>query len=115
GERRGKTWVAILDAVREMRPPFSPSDVVEGFAELLKAYGIKTVVGDRYGGQFPVELFAKHCITYQSSERVKSEIYLETLPRLNGRCVELLDHHRLATQLAGLERRTAPRGEGSVG
>src|SRR5215470_13164171 len=114
GEKRGTQWVAVLDAIREIRPPFIPSGVVEGFSQLLKAYGIKTVVGDRYGGQFPVDLFAKHGVTYRPSERVKSEIYLETLPRLNGRCVELLDHRRLATQLAGLERRTARGGKDSV-
>ena len=34
---------AILDAVREVRPPFSPEAVVSEFAVLLKLYGIGTV------------------------------------------------------------------------
>lgn len=39
---------AVLDAVREARPPFSPEAVVEEFSSLLKSYGIKRVIGDRY-------------------------------------------------------------------
>src|SRR5215470_4010461 len=41
GEKRDKQWVAVLDAIREVRPPFSPSDVVEGFVQVLKAYGVR--------------------------------------------------------------------------
>ena len=32
--------LAVLDCVREIRPPFSPDQVVEEFAALLKSYGI---------------------------------------------------------------------------
>jgi hypothetical protein len=35
--------VAVLDCVREVRPPFSPDTVVEEFATLLKSYGISRV------------------------------------------------------------------------
>jgi len=38
--------------------------VVAEFAQLLKSYGIRKVVGDRYGGEFPRELFREHAITY---------------------------------------------------
>ena len=48
---------AILDAVREVRPPFSPEAVVAEFADLLKKYRINTVEGDRYGGEWPREQF----------------------------------------------------------
>jgi hypothetical protein len=41
---------AVLDCIREVRPPFSPDDTVAGFAKLLKSYRINTVVGDRYAG-----------------------------------------------------------------
>ena len=50
----------IIDAVREMRPPFSPTVVVDEFAELLKAYGVTKVIGDHYGGEFVKEPFRKH-------------------------------------------------------
>ena len=34
---------AILDAAREVKPPFSPEAVTTDFAELLKTYGLKAV------------------------------------------------------------------------
>jgi hypothetical protein len=43
----------VVDAVRERRPPFSPDDVVIEFAATLKSYGVGTVQGDRYGGEWP--------------------------------------------------------------
>ena len=39
---------AVLDAVRERKPPFSPDTVTAEFAELLKSYGVRKVEGDRY-------------------------------------------------------------------
>jgi len=44
----------------------------------------------------------------------KSQIYLEFLPALNGRRVQLLDIPRLTGQFIGLERRTARGGRDSV-
>jgi len=102
---------AVLDAVREIRPPFSPEQVVAEYAGLLKAYGVSKVQGDRYAGEFPRELFRKHGITYEPSERTKSDIYRELLPLLNAARCELLDSPKLKAQLIGLERRTA-RGTG---
>jgi len=104
----------ILDAVREVKPPFSPEAVVAEFAELLKLYGIRTVTGDAYAGEYPRELFRKQGITYKVSELSKGAIYLNTLPLLNARRVELLDVPRLASQLCGLERRTARGGKDSI-
>jgi hypothetical protein len=46
GHKEGDT--AILDAIREVRPPFSPSRVTEEFAGLLRYYGIGKVEGDRF-------------------------------------------------------------------
>jgi hypothetical protein len=42
----------ILDLVREWKPPFSPEGVVEEITDVLKTYGIRSVIGDRYGGKF---------------------------------------------------------------
>jgi hypothetical protein len=55
----------IVDAVREVRPPFSPSAVVDDFAALLQRYRIGKVVGDHYGGEFVKEPFRKHGISYE--------------------------------------------------
>jgi hypothetical protein len=96
----------ILDAVREAVAPFSPERVVHEFCDLLKQYRCVEVVGDRYGGEFPRELFARQGILYRVSERVRSELYLELLPLLTSGKVELVDNPRLKAQLVGLERRT---------
>jgi hypothetical protein len=104
----------VLDCVRERRPPFSPEAVVEEFAETLKAYGVHRVQGDRYAGEWPREQFQKRGITYEPSEKPKSDIYRELLPLLNSRKVELLDNARLVNQLCGLERRTARGGRDSI-
>jgi hypothetical protein len=104
----------MLDAVREVRPLFSPEDVVTEFATLLQFYGLSRVTGDRYAGEWPRERFRVHGITYDLSEKPKREIYRDVLPMLNaGRC-ELLDLPRLATQFCGLERRTARGGRDSI-
>jgi len=64
----------VLDALRERKPPFSPDDVVQEFAGLLKSYGLLRVRGDRYGGEWPSDAFRKLGITYEASERTKSQI-----------------------------------------
>jgi hypothetical protein len=53
-------------------------------------------------------------ITYDISERPKSDIYRDSLPLLNSSKLELLDNKRLASQLVGLERRTARGGRDSI-
>ncbi len=104
----------MLDLVREVRPPFSPEQVVAEFADTLKQYGISTVTGDRWGGEFVREPFRNAGIVYELSSSPKSEIYQNLLPLLNSGKVELLDHPRLIAQLCGLERRTARSGRDSI-
>ncbi|MDP2358198.1 MAG: hypothetical protein Q8M31_19345 [Beijerinckiaceae bacterium] len=105
---------AILDCVREVRPPFSPEAVVQEFAALAKTYGCTSVTGDKYAGEFPRELFRKCGLAYYTSEKTKSEIYLSLLPLINSRKVQLLDDKRLLPQLSNLERRTARGGKDSI-
>jgi hypothetical protein len=105
---------AVLDLVREVRPPFSPESVISQFASDLKRYGISTVRGDRYAGEFPREQFRKNGIQYEVSEKTRSEIYLELLPLLNSGQVRLLDHPKLLQQLVGLERRTSRSGRDAI-
>jgi hypothetical protein len=106
--------IAVLDVVREMRPPYSPEQVCAEFAETLKSYGVTTAIADRWAGQFPVEQMRKHGIDVQPSDKSKSEIYRDFLPVINSGGCELLDEPRLVTQLAGLERRTARGGRDSI-
>nr|WP_246718505.1 hypothetical protein [Bradyrhizobium elkanii] len=109
-----KRSIAVLDAVREVRAPFSPDDAVAEFAALLKSYGIRSARGDRYAAEWVRESFKKAGIEYRPADLSKSEIYRDLLPRLNSGEVDLLDNRRLATQLLGLERRTARGGRDSI-
>ena len=94
GHRQGE--IGVLDAVREIRPPFSPEAVVEEFATLLRSFRIHEVTGDRYAGEWPRERFRVADIGYRVSEPPKNEIYRDVLPLLNSGKVELLDLPRLA-------------------
>jgi len=104
----------VVDAVRERRPPFSPEDVVIEFAATLKTYSIGTVQSDRWGGSWIVERLQAHGVRGEQSAKPKSDLYVDLLPLLNSRRIELLDHPRLVTQLCGLERRTARGGRDSI-
>lgn len=112
--REGDRSIVVLDALREVRPPFSPEQVCEDFAAFFKSYGVEVITADRWAGQFPVEQMRKHGIAVRPSERSKSDIYKEFLPLLNSGRVELLDVPRLHTQLAGLERTTHRGGRDNI-
>jgi hypothetical protein len=105
---------AVLDLIREVRPPFSPEVVVQDFAETLRRYRCGQVRGDRYGAEWVAEQFRKVGITYRPAEKAKSDIYREFLPAINSQTVELLDHPKLISQLCALERRTARGGRDSI-
>jgi hypothetical protein len=104
----------VLDAVREVKPPFSPAAVVTDFTDLLKTYGIAKVQGDRYAGEWAREPFRKASIEYEVAEKPRSDLYQGTLPLLNSHQVELLDLPRLTKQFCDLERRTARGGRDSI-
>ncbi len=105
---------AVLDLLREVRPPFSPEAVVADFAAALREYGITKVVGDRYAGEWVREPFRKLGISYDLADRAKSDLYRDLLPVLNSGRAELLDLPKLSAQLVGLERRTARGGRDSI-
>jgi hypothetical protein len=111
---RDEEGIGVLDCIREVIAPFSPESVVDDFCITLKQYNIDKICGDRYAGEWPREQFAKRNITYEPSEKVKSDIYRDMLPLLNSRKCELLDNRRLISQLHGLERRTARGGRDSI-
>jgi hypothetical protein len=100
----------IVDAVREVRPPFSPSAVVDDFAALLSSYRVTKVVGDHFGGEFVKEPFRRHGITYEICKRAKSDLFRDMLPWLNSGHVVLPRHDRLIAQIVGLERRVSRAG-----
>ena len=106
--------LGVLDCLREVRPPFSPEGVVTEFSDLCKNYGITSVKGDRYAGEWPREQFRKHGIKYELSDDSKGLLYLNFLPAINSGKVLLLGNKRLVSQLVGLERSTARGGRESI-
>ena len=109
--RSGK---AVLDAIRETVPPFSPESVVTEYAELLRTYRINEVRGDRYAAEWCAEQFRKRGVNYRSSELSRSELYLSFLPMAMSGQMELVTHTKLLKQLTALERRTRTGGRDSV-
>jgi hypothetical protein len=105
---------AVVDALREVTPPFSPEQVVEQFSSLLRSYNCDKVVGDRYAGEWPVDMFSRFNIRFEQAARPKSDLYVDLLASLNSRRVDLLDNPKLISQLCALERRTARSGRDSV-
>lgn len=106
--------VVMVDAVREVRPPFSPESVVGEFAAVLKSYRITRIEGDRFAGEWAREPFRAHGVAYDACAKLKSDLYRDLLPLINSRRVELLDNPRMVGQLCALERRTARSGRDSI-
>ncbi|MGE0703608.1 MAG: hypothetical protein AB7P22_06675 [Vicinamibacterales bacterium] len=112
--RDTRTGRGVLDLVLERRAPFSPEAVVDDFVATLRHYGVSTVVGDKYAGEWPRERFAKCGITYRTSDAPKSDLYRDFAPLANaGRC-ELLDQPVLQRQLLALERKVSRAGKDSI-
>jgi hypothetical protein len=106
--------IVVIDALREIKAPFSPENAVYEFARLLKSYNISRIEGDHYAGAWPLEQFRKFGIHYEPSAKPKSQLYVDLLPLINSRRIELLDDARLINQLCALERRTARSGRDSI-
>ncbi len=111
---RDENGCAVLDAVREIRPPFDPASATAEIAGLFQRYGLRSCRGDAYAGEWVPSRFAEHGVEYRRSEMTRSQIYLEVLPMVNSRQVRLLDLPRLINQLCGLERRTGRSGRDVV-
>jgi hypothetical protein len=106
--------VAVIDCLRERKPPFSPENVCVEFTEVLRSYRVSKVISDRYAGVWPIEQWGKVGILAEQSARPKSDLYLTSLALLNSARVDLLDHQKCFNQLVALERRTAWGGKDSV-
>ena len=104
----------VLDCAHEIKPPFSPAGAIAECASLLRSYGLRSCIGDKWSLGFTNEGFAKRGITYQYSERDRSQVYLECLPLFTAGCARLVDNRKLVTQFATLERRTSAVGRDRV-
>jgi len=106
----------VVDAVREISPPFNPDSTVGELAALLKSYQIHRVTGDRYAGEWPRAAFRAHGIDYRLNDAPASDLFRDLLPVINSGRIELPDFQpRLVAQLCQLERRTSRTGKDAIG
>jgi len=96
--------VNVVDAVREWKPPFNPSDVVYEACVLLQQYGVDSVEGDKYGGEWPAEQFRRNGVDYLECPVPKSDLYISMIATTNAVGIELLDNEELIRQLKNLQR-----------
>lgn len=126
GDQGGRS---VLDLVEEWHAPYDPKFVVIECSKILLRYGIKSVEGDRYAGEWPASRFREvkleqrkrdkvvelpYPVAYHVSDHTKSDLYLNVLPLMNSREARLVKNARLRTQLTGLDRFTARGGRDTV-
>jgi hypothetical protein len=104
----------VLDALLEIRPPFNPTAATERIVAFMLQYGVTKAIGDRYAAEWVSSAFSKCGVTYETSERDRSQIYLDCLPLFTSGRARLLDNQRLVSQFASLERRTSPMGKDRI-
>jgi hypothetical protein len=63
--------MVVLDAAREIQPPFNPDAATTEFSALLKAYGVGKVIGDRY------TLFARSRPTRATVEKFRIDLPMD--------------------------------------
>jgi hypothetical protein len=105
----------VIDALTEVRPPFSPPDAVAQIAATLKTYGITHACADRWGLNFVASEFARHNIELDYSDKPSSEIFRQALPIIRSSRARLVDNERMLTQFCNLERRILPGGNERIG
>ena len=104
----------MLDVVRERKPRFVPAQVIAEYAEILKAYRVTKIRGDKYAIGFHADEWRNHGIEFIPCENTTSENYLSLLPLLLSGRVRLLDSMTLRGQLSSLERRVSSADRESV-
>lgn len=102
----------IQDALKARRG--NVNETVKEYSSFLRGYGIRSVKGDRYAGNWVVEAFEKEGITYRHSDLNKSELYTEALPFINAGMCELVDSRDMVKELRQLERRRGSSGKDTV-
>lgn len=95
----------VIDVVRERKPRFVAADVICEFSELMRSYGMREVVSDKWAGGFSSDEWARNGVRFKACDNDTSENYLRALPLLTSRRARLVDDATARTQISGLERR----------
>lgn len=92
----------------------NPYEAVGRMVDILQRYRLEHVHGDNYAADWNATAFKSRGIKYHKADRNKSALYLELLPRLASREIQLVDNSLLIDQLASLERRTRSGGKDTI-
>ena len=104
----------VVDVCYGRHPPFNPQQITEQFADLARQYRISAVTGDAYSAEWVEQSWYSAGISYERSEKNKSEIYVESLPLWARNAVSIPNHPKLIRELRLLERRTSRIGRDAV-
>jgi hypothetical protein len=104
----------VIDLLRRFPSPHDPHEIVRRMSELLHKYDVNCATGDAYSAEWATQAFSSCGIHLTNSAKNRSQLYLELLPRLCSKEIELPDNERLVNQLASLERRTRSGGRDVV-
>jgi hypothetical protein len=96
--------VIVVDVLREWRPPFKAHEVVEEITRLCKSYCINKITSDRAAKWYESQFTYHGGLIVETGAKIKQELYLNLLPYVNSRRIELLDHPRSIMQLLSLQR-----------
>lgn len=102
--------VAVVDVVEERRAPLDPLAVTKEFAQIVKAYGIGKVVGDRYAGEFASKAWENEGIYYETAAIDKSEAFIQFGAVMSMGKALLPKNETLTRQLVSLERKALSSG-----
>ena len=109
-----KGGIRMLDLVREIKPGFNPEEAVADIAAVVKSYRCFEVISDQFLLDWVTTEFERHGDRVRKSPKNVSEIYLDFIPLITSRAVELLDDRRIIGQLGNLERRARTGGHDLV-
>jgi hypothetical protein len=114
GHKRGDE--VIIDAIREVRPPFSPAEVINTvLLPLCRSYGVHAVTFDNYAAGFAQNLVRNAGLVFDPAKKHKSELFLDPfLPLLNSRKLRLPRNERAINQICSLERSSQRSGRDQV-
>jgi hypothetical protein len=106
----------VIDAIREVRPPFSAYEVINTvLVPLCKGYGIHAVRGDAYAGELAREPIRRAGISYELAKKHASELYLDPfLGMLNANKIDLPRNDRAINQICSLERSIQRSGHNQI-
>ncbi len=93
--------------------PVNLDSVVSEIGDILKAYRVKHVCGDRYAAGWVQQAFESRGIRYEVAEEI-AKAYLEMEPLILQGRIELLDHPQLIRELKMLERRARAGGRPEI-